>query len=100
MIQARQLMLRYSTGKTALSGITLNIAKGRFVYLTGESGAGKSSLLRCLYGDLRPTSGQLSVQRLDLRMAKTRQVRKLRRSIGVTHRWQTRMVPSSIFPSL
>jgi len=33
MIQARQLMLRYSSGKTALSGMTLTIPKGRFVYL-------------------------------------------------------------------
>ncbi|MDQ6958783.1 MAG: ATP-binding cassette domain-containing protein [Mariprofundaceae bacterium] len=83
MIQARQLMLRYSTGKTALSGVTLSIPKGRFVYLTGESGAGKSSLLRCLYGGARPTSGQLTVQDLDMRLAQEHQVRKLRRNIGV-----------------
>ncbi len=76
-------MLRYATGKTALSGITLNIARRRFVYLTGESGAGKSSLLRCLYGGIRPTSGQLTVQQLDLRTAQAHQVRKLRRSIGI-----------------
>ena len=83
MIQARQLMLRYSSGKTALSGITLGIPKGRFVYLTGESGAGKSSLLRCLYGGVRPTSGQLTVQDLDLRLSQEHQVRKLRRHIGI-----------------
>ncbi|MDQ6959461.1 MAG: ATP-binding cassette domain-containing protein [Mariprofundaceae bacterium] len=83
MIQTRQLMLRYSTGKIALSGITLSIARRRFVYLTGESGAGKSSLLRCLYGGVRPTSGQLTVQQLDLKTAQDHQVRKLRRDIGI-----------------
>ncbi len=76
-------MLRYPTGKTALSGITLSIARRRFVYLTGESGAGKSSLLRCLYGGMRPTSGQLTVQQLDLMRARQHQVRKLRRRIGI-----------------
>jgi len=76
-------MLRYPAGKTALSGITLNIARRRFVYLTGESGAGKSSLLRCLYGGARPTSGQLIVQQLDLKTAQDHQVRKIRRNIGI-----------------
>ncbi len=83
MIQARQLMLRYPTGKIALSGITLHFPKGSFIYLTGESGAGKSSLLRCLYGHVRPTSGQLSVQDLDMRLSQEHQVRKLRRHIGI-----------------
>jgi len=83
MIHMRRLMLRYPTGKTALSGMTLQIAKGRFAYLTGESGAGKSSLLRCLYGGVRPTSGQLNVQGLDLLAAGQRQVRLLRRDIGI-----------------
>jgi len=76
-------MLRYPTGKTALSGITLSISKGSFVYLTGESGAGKSSLLRCMYGGIRPSSGQLSVQNLDMRLSQEHQVRKLRRHIGI-----------------
>ncbi len=76
-------MLRYPTGKIALSGVTLGIARRRFVYLTGESGAGKSSLLRCLYGGVRPTSGQLTVQQLDLKTAQDHQVRKIRRNIGI-----------------
>jgi cell division transport system ATP-binding protein len=83
MIQAKQLMLRYPSGKTALAGITLHISKGRFVYLTGESGAGKSSLLRCIYCGVRPSSGQLTVDGLDIRKAHDRQVRQLRRRIGI-----------------
>jgi len=83
MIQMQRLMLRYPTGKTALSGMTMNIEKGRFAYLTGESGAGKSSLLRCLYGGVRPSSGKLTVQGVDLRSAGQGQVRKLRRDIGI-----------------
>lgn len=83
LIEMRQVMLRYSTGKTALSGVTLDIHQGQFIYLVGESGAGKSSLLRMLYGGVRPTSGMLSVQKIDMRDANEKRVRELRRRIGI-----------------
>jgi cell division transport system ATP-binding protein len=82
-VQMQRLMLRYPTGKTAISGVTLDIPQGQFVYLTGESGAGKSSLLRLLYGGLRPSSGQLWVQQTDMRKARGIKVRELRRRIGI-----------------
>ncbi len=83
LIEARRLMLRYPSGKTALSGIDLHIPRGRFIYLVGESGAGKSSLLRSLYGGVRPTSGRLRVQGVDVRQAPEGRLRDLRRRIGV-----------------
>ncbi|MBN4077225.1 ATP-binding cassette domain-containing protein, partial [Mariprofundus ferrooxydans] len=61
-IHMQRLMLRYPSGKIALSGVTLDIQQGQFVYLVGESGAGKSSLLRMFYGGIRPSSGTLMVQ--------------------------------------
>jgi len=83
LIEARRLMLRYQSGRTALAGIDLRIPAGRFVYLVGESGAGKSSLLRCFYGGVRPTSGHLRVQGVDIRRAPDGKLRKLRRRIGI-----------------
>ncbi len=83
MIQMQRLMLRYPTGKTALSGLTLDISQGQFVYLIGESGAGKSSLLRMFYGGIRPTSGTLTVQQTDMRSAGESKVRELRRHTGI-----------------
>jgi len=83
LIHMQQLMLRYPTGKIALSGLTLAIEQGQFVYLIGESGAGKSSLLRMLYGGVRPTSGTLSVQKTDMRAAGQSKVRELRRHTGI-----------------
>jgi len=76
-------MLRYPTGKVALSGLTLDIAQGQFIYLIGESGAGKSSLLRMFYGGIRPTSGTLTVQKVDMRSASQAKVRELRRHTGI-----------------
>ena len=83
LIQMRQVMLRYPTGKTALSGVTLDIDQGQFIYLVGESGAGKSSLLRMLYGGVRPSSGMLNVQRVDMREANENKIRELRRRTGI-----------------
>jgi len=83
LIEMQQLMLRYPTGKVALSGISLAIEQGGFVYLTGESGAGKSTLLRMFYGGLRPSSGQLSVQQLDMRSVAEGDVRELRQRTGI-----------------
>ncbi len=83
LIQMQQLMLRYSTGKVALSGVTLDIHQGQFVYLTGESGAGKSSLMRMIYGGARPSSGRLTVQQIDMRKASEAKVRKIRRRTGI-----------------
>jgi cell division transport system ATP-binding protein len=83
LIQLQQLMVRYPTGKVALSGVTLDIRQGEFVYLTGESGAGKSTLMRLFYGGLRPTSGQLLVQDTDMRGAGESRVRSLRQRTGI-----------------
>lgn len=83
LISMQQLMLRYPTGKVALSGVTLDIRQGEFIYLIGESGAGKSSLMRMLYGGVRPSSGKLQVQKLDMRDASEAKVRELRQRIGI-----------------
>jgi len=83
MIHMQRLMLRYPTGKVALSGMTLDIEQGQFVYLIGESGAGKSSLLRMFYGGVRPTSGALRVQQTDMRTAGESKIRELRRRTGI-----------------
>jgi len=83
IIHMSNLMMRYKTGKVALSGLNMDIPQGSFVYLVGESGAGKSTLLRMLYGGLRPTSGQLEVQGTSIRGATDAQVRELRQRIGI-----------------
>jgi len=82
-ISMQRLMLRYPSGKIALSGVTLDIKQGQFVYLVGESGAGKSSLLRMFYGGIRPSSGSLVVQGADMRKSGESKIRELRRHTGI-----------------
>jgi len=83
VINLQQMMVRYDRGKVALAGISLDFQDGGFYYLIGESGAGKSTLLRAVYGGVRPTSGMMVVQDVDMRSASNRQIRGLRRRIGI-----------------
>ena len=100
IISMQQLMLRYPTGKVALSGISLDISQGQFVYLTGESGAGKSSLLRMFYGGLRPTSGKLNVQNTDMRKAGEGAVRAIRRRTGIVFQDHRLLFSRTVFENI
>jgi len=93
-------MMRYKTGKVALSGLNMDIPQGSFVYLVGESGAGKSTLLRMLYGGLRPTSGQLEVQGTAIRGATDVQIRELRQRMGIIFQGNRLLNARSIFENV
>ncbi len=71
-------------GKTLiLSDVSFALEQGSFVYLVGKTGAGKSSLLKTLYGELKLKEGSGMVAGFDLSKLKTRQIHKLRREIGI-----------------
>ncbi|MCX7606730.1 MAG: ATP-binding cassette domain-containing protein [Bacteroidia bacterium] len=76
------LSIRYGD-RNILSRISLSLEKGKLAYLTGRTGAGKSSLLRAIYGDLRPTEGEIWVgdQRVDT--MKPKELPFLRRRLGI-----------------
>jgi cell division transport system ATP-binding protein len=67
----------------ALKNISLHIAKGEFVFLTGHSGAGKSTMLKLLYGELRPTSGELRVSGFSIGDLTPDELPRLRRRLGI-----------------
>jgi cell division transport system ATP-binding protein len=83
MISLRGVTLTYPNGVRALDDVDLEVAKGSFVFLVGHSGTGKSSLLKLLYRETRPTAGTVVVD--DIRVDKLRRskVPALRRNIGV-----------------
>lgn len=66
-----------------LRAVDLRVAGGEFVYLVGKTGAGKSSLLKTLYGALPPAGGQATVAGFDLRKLNRRRIPKLRRQLGI-----------------
>jgi len=83
MIQLHNVSLAYQQDASALNNIDLKIGKGEFVFLTGPSGAGKTSLLRLLYGALTPNSGQVLIDGQNITRISRSQIPLLRRSIGV-----------------
>lgn len=83
MVVFRDVSLTYPNGVRALSNINLRIAKGEFVFIVGETGCGKSSLLKLIYRELLPTTGQLFVGSIDVSSLLPWQIPRLRRNLGV-----------------
>jgi cell division transport system ATP-binding protein len=83
MIVFQNVSLVYPNGVHALSGIDLSISRGEFLFLVGSTGQGKSSLLKCVYKEVEPTSGEVVVDGRALSTLPQSQVPLLRRKVGV-----------------
>ncbi|HXP29801.1 MAG TPA: cell division ATP-binding protein FtsE [Stellaceae bacterium] len=75
--------LRYGSGPEVLRDITLRLEPGSFHFLTGHSGAGKTSLLRLLYLAERPSRGLVSLFGVEIGQLSRDALTPLRRKIGV-----------------
>jgi len=73
----------YQGDNLILQGVNLIVEKGQFVYLVGKTGAGKSSLLKTLYGDIPLREGDGEVTGFNLRAMDWKKVPYLRRTLGV-----------------
>jgi cell division transport system ATP-binding protein len=83
IVRFQNVGLRYETGPEVLSNINLSLEKGSFHFLTGSSGAGKSSLLKLLYLGASPSRGTAHIFGRDV-MSISRQERPyFRQKIGV-----------------
>jgi cell division transport system ATP-binding protein len=75
--------LRYGTGAEVLRDLGFRLAKGGFYFLTGPSGAGKTSLLKLLYLAQRPTRGRIRLFDEELTDLPRDELPRFRRRIGV-----------------
>lgn len=73
----------YATGAPALNGIDLHIKKGEFVFIIGDSGSGKSTMIKLLLRELAPTDGRIMVMGEDLSRIRHRKIPKYRRNLGI-----------------
>nr|HDM99808.1 cell division ATP-binding protein FtsE [Deltaproteobacteria bacterium] len=83
IIRFKDVFKKYYPENVVFSGIDLEIEKGEFVFLTGPSGIGKSTMLRILFCAEHPTSGEIWVDGVALSSLSSAQVPYLRRKIGV-----------------
>jgi cell division transport system ATP-binding protein len=82
MIELKDVTVSFD-GQVILDRLNLSIKDGEFVYLVGATGAGKSSLLRLLYMDLKPENGTVAVLDYDSVTTKTSEIPHLRRKLGI-----------------
>ncbi len=83
LIRLRDVNKTYKNGVTAIYDMDLTIKKGEFVFLIGETGCGKSTLIKMLYREEKPTKGKIIVGGINVAKLRNSKVYKLRRKIGV-----------------
>lgn len=83
MIKLEHVSKAYAAGVPALNDVNLEIEAGEFVFIVGDSGSGKSTMIKLLLKELDPTEGTISVNNKELSKIKRKQIPKFRRNIGV-----------------
>lgn len=83
MIRFDNVGVRYGLGDEVLKDLTFSIKPGSFQFLTGPSGAGKTSLLRLLFLSLKPTRGLINVFGQDAALLTKHDLPAVRRRIGI-----------------
>ena len=73
----------YKNGVTALAGVNLRIKKGDFVFVIGHTASGKSTLIKLLYREEKPTKGSVRCGRVKVVKLRNSKIYKLRRKIGI-----------------
>ncbi len=92
IVQFENVGLRYGTGAETLSDMSFSLAAGGFYFLTGPSGAGKTSLLKMLYLAQRPSRGLIRMFNEDIVTMPRERLPGLRRRIGVVFQ-DFRLIP-------
>lgn len=83
LIRLRNINKTYKNGVTAIYDLDLTIKKGEFVFIIGETGCGKSTLIKMLYREEKPNKGKIIVGGINVAKLRNGKVYKLRRKIGV-----------------
>ena len=73
----------YKNGTTAVADLSVSIDKGEFVFVIGSTGSGKSTFIKMLYREEKPTKGSVIVGGIDVAKLRNSKVYKLRRKLGV-----------------
>jgi cell division transport system ATP-binding protein len=101
MIRFDHVSKQYSgTTRPALNAVNLEVLRGEFVFLVGASGSGKSSCLRLMLKEEKPSKGKIHVLGQDLGTISSRKVPYFRRNIGVVFQ-DFRLLPNkSVFDNV
>jgi len=99
-IKFEKVSKSYSGGKLALSNVSLELVEGEVTFLTGHSGAGKSSFLKLIMRDHIASSGRVSVNGIDLASIKERNLPYYRRGLGVVFQDHHLLTDRTVFENV
>ena len=83
MIKFINVSKRYDSGYEALAQLSFDVKQGELVFLTGHSGAGKTTIIKLIAMLTRPTQGQVIFNQLNLNQINDRRALKLRQQMGI-----------------
>lgn len=83
LIRTKDVVKQYSNGVTAVYDLNLHIKKGDFIFVIGASGSGKSTIIKLLHREEKPTKGQIIIGGIDVAKLRNSKVYKLRRKLGI-----------------
>lgn len=83
LIEAKNLGMRYNTGRLALQSASLSVSSGELAVILGANGSGKSTMLRIIAGMTKPTEGQVRIAGQDITTLTGRQLADARMALGM-----------------
>jgi cell division transport system ATP-binding protein len=83
VIRFHNVFKSFPNGALALKDVTFHVSKGEFVFLTGHSGAGKSTIMKLLFAEQRPSQGDVRVSGFAVSSIGKGEIPRLRRRLGV-----------------
>ena len=100
LIKMSHVKKTYKTGVTAIYDLDLEINKGEFIFIIGSTGCGKSTLIKMLYREEKPTSGKIILGGLDVGKIRNSKVYKLRRKLGVVFQDYKLLQKSTVYENV
>jgi cell division transport system ATP-binding protein len=83
VIRLSHVYKSYPNGALALKDVSFRVNRGEFVFLTGHSGAGKSTIMKLLFAEQKPSGGEVRVSGYNVSTLKVEEIPKLRRRLGI-----------------
>ncbi len=93
VIEFRGVSKTYATGTHALEDVNIRINSGEFVFIVGQSGAGKSTFMKLIMREEKANTGTIMVNGFELTSMKRKQIPMLRRTMGIVFQ-DFRLIPT------
>ena len=100
MIKLTNVYKKYKDGNHAINDLSLTIEDGEFVYVIGESGAGKSTFIRLLDTEILPSKGTVMVNGVNVAKLKGKKISLFRRTIGVVYQEYKILPKKNVFENI